>query len=263
MAILLRSALLFVISLVGMSSPASAQSWLAAANPTVPPLGPRAALGAVVWSHGTNLDAEAFTAPSPPYLTTLRRGGWDTFRFNRLRVDDSFTDSPRNLKSEVAKLKGVGYRRVVLAGHSSGAWFSAIVADEDDSIDAIVAIAPAVFGCYDPRAPENYQRNATLFYPLLENVRRARVMLFFFAGDDCDPGGRGLRSREILTSRGLANLVIDQPSGLGATNHFTAGTASFNRQFGGCILGFISADSIGAGTECRNGKFINYQSLGP
>src|SRR3989344_4602927 len=104
MAILLRSALLFVISLVGMSSPASAQSWLAAANPTVPPLGPRAALGAVVWSHGTNLDSEGFTAPTPPYLATLRRGGWDTFRFNRLRVDDSFTDSPRNLKSEVAKL---------------------------------------------------------------------------------------------------------------------------------------------------------------
>ncbi|HEX2152161.1 MAG TPA: hypothetical protein VHG31_09235, partial [Stellaceae bacterium] len=58
---------------------------------------------------------------------------------------------------------------------------------------------------------DSWRLNATKLYPLLEKVQRARVMVFYFHGDNFDPGGRGERSREILAKRGLGHAIIDQP----------------------------------------------------
>jgi dienelactone hydrolase len=176
-----------------------------------PAFGPGHAKGAVVWSHGRSINAEDSQSPSPAYLQALREDGWDVLRFNRASRGDSLADSTRQLVAHAATLKGNGYKQVVLAGQSFCAFLSLMAADASADVDAVVATAPAAYGNFDDFY-ESWRLNATKLYPLLEGIRRARVMVFYFHNDDFDPGGRGERSRAILAQKGLGYAVIDQPA---------------------------------------------------
>jgi pimeloyl-ACP methyl ester carboxylesterase len=210
-------------------------------------LGPGRAIGAVVWNHGRSLNAEDFKAPTPPYLRALRDGGWDVFRFDRSRDGDTLNASAARLDGIVADLKKHGYHRILLAGQSFGAFLALMAADNSDAVDAVVATAPAAFGDFQ----ENYDTwrlNATRFYPLLEYLRRARVMLFFFHGDDFDPGGRGVESRAILARRAVGFAVIDQPAYL--TGHWISSSGAFMRRFGECIRDFANDTALHGEFKC-------------
>ncbi|HEX7970558.1 MAG TPA: hypothetical protein VF502_20230 [Stellaceae bacterium] len=233
-------------------APARAQLWLDPAFPNRPMLGPAQAAGAVIWSHGRSVDSEDSQAPIPPYMAGLRDGHWDTFRFNRMRASDTLTASAHGLAEEVHRLKQQGYRQVALAGQSFGAFLSLMAADASDEVDAVVATAPAAYGSFS-EFYDSWRSNATRLYPLLEQVRRARVMVFYFHGDDFDPGGRGDRSREILAAHRLPYVVVDQPAQL--TTHWAAATPQFARLFGGCILGFIGAAHVTDGARCEGDTF--------
>ncbi len=230
---------------------ALAQLWLDPAYPERPALGPARAAGAVIWNHGRSLDTEDLRAPIPPYMAMLRDGGWDTFRFNRARASDMLAGSASGLVAEVHRLKQQGYRHVALAGQSFGGFVAIMAADASDEVDALVVTAPAAYGSFS-QFYNSWRANATQLYPLLDQVRRARVMLFYFHADDFDPGGRGDRSRAILAARQLPYVVVDQPPQL--TSHWAAASPQFAHLFGGCILDFLDAkrDSVG----CPGGAFL-------
>jgi len=211
-------------------------------------LGPEHSTGVIVWNHGRSLTVEDSESPTPPFLRVLREGGWDVLRFDRPRDSDTLIDSTRRLIDHVAELKHKGYRRVALAGQSFGAFLALMAADASDDVDAVVATAPAAFGSFD-EFYESWRLNAIRLYPLLERVRRARVMLFFFHGDDFDPGGRGERSRAILAERGLGFAVVDQPAFL--VGHWASSTGLFLRRFGRCIRDFLDAESLQGELICR------------
>jgi hypothetical protein len=223
---------------------AGAQTWLASTDPDQIGRTPGAAKGAVVWSHGRSLTAEDWQAPTPAYVSMLRKNGWDTFRFNRWRDGDTLPASAKALAAYAHELKRRGYSRVVLAGQSFGAFLSLMAADGD--VDAVIATAPAAFGTFAD-SYDTWQRNADALYPLLEAVR-ARVMVFYFHGDDFDPGGRGARSEEILAARQVEHLVIDQPAGL--VGHWAATTPRFVERFSRCILDFIDANPGETAAHC-------------
>jgi alpha-beta hydrolase superfamily lysophospholipase len=210
-------------------------------------LGPQRAGGVVVWNHGRSLDNEDYTAPTPPYLRVLRDSGWDVLRFDRLRAGDTLSASSRRLVDIVADLKQRGYRRVVLAGQSFGAFLALMAADDSDAVDAVVATAPAAFGDFEEYY-DTWRLNATRLYPLLEHLRRARVMLFFFHGDDFDPGGRGVEARSILARRGVGFAVVDQPAYL--TGHWISSSGAFLRRFGDCIAKFVDDDPLRGEFDC-------------
>jgi pimeloyl-ACP methyl ester carboxylesterase len=227
---------------------AAAQYRLDPADASVPMLGPAKAKGAIVWSHGRSVTSEDSLSPTPSYMAVLRQAGWDTFRFNRLRDGDTLPDSARVLVDDVAMLKGQGYQKVVLAGQSFGAFLSLMAADASDNVHAVIATAPAAFGSFQDFY-ESWQANATRLYPLLETVRSARIMLFFFHGDDFDPGGRGERAKAILAEHNIDNLVVDQPPLL--TGHWASTTGLFVRRFGECMRNFIEAESS-ASVACNS-----------
>ena len=210
-------------------------------------LGPERATGAVVWNHGRSLDAEDYKAPTPPYLRALRDAGWDVFRFDRLRDGDTLSAGARGLVGIVSDLKKRGYRHILLAGQSFGAFLALMAADNSDAVDAVVVTAPAAFGDFEEYY-DTWRLNATRLYPLLENLRRARVMLFFFHGDDFDPGGRGVEARAILARRGVGFAVIDQPAYL--TGHWISSSGAFLRRFGECIRKFADNDALHGEFEC-------------
>ena len=198
-------------------------------------LGPKSATGAIIWSHGRSLTQEDSLAPTPNYVESFRMQGWDAFRFNRGREQDSLLGGSHALARFAAKLKTQGYRIVVLAGQSYGAFMSLMAADFSNDIDAVIAVAPAAFGPVRDN-PTRGALNASRLYPLLERARHARVMLFYFSDDIYDPGGRGPRSEEILRARQQPHLVVDRPWGL--ETHWAGSTKEFSARFGSCIVAF-------------------------
>lgn len=241
-------------SLIGLIGTAYAHDnlWLAPAFPGETELGPARAAGAVIWSHGRSVDSEDSTAPSPPYMAALKAGGWDIYRFNRMRVADTLENSAEGLVEVVHRLKQEGYRQVALTGQSFGGFIALMAADASNEVDSVVVTAPAAYGSFSDFYG-SWRNNATKLYPLYQQVRHARVMAFYFHGDDFDPGGRGDRTRAILRARDLPHVVIDQPPLL--TTHWAASTAQFSTLYGDCILGFLDAVRVNAGATCRGDSF--------
>lgn len=230
--------LMAAAAVLAATGPAAAQIRLNPAYGQQSLLGPSQARGAVVWSHGRSVEVEDSNAPTPHIMKVLREAGWDVYRLDRMRVSDTLSNSARALAGHADRLKERGYRRVVLTGQSFGAFISLIAAGQTDRIDAVVGTAPAAFGSFT-EAYDSYRDNAAQLWPILRKVRQSRVMLFFFHGDDFDPGGRGEPARSILQARGLDHVIIDQPSLL--TGHGAANTGLFVRRFGACILRFAEA----------------------
>jgi pimeloyl-ACP methyl ester carboxylesterase len=242
-------ALALLAALAAPASAATPQAWLAPAYPGIALAGPERAKGAVVWSHGRSVDSEDSHAPTPAYMALLREDGWDTFRYNRLRDVDTLAKSSVGLAKIAADLKAEGYRKVALTGQSFGGFLALMAADASDQVDDVIATAPAAYGSFSDYYG-SWLNNATKLYPLLQQVRSARVMVFYFHGDDFDPGGRGERSREILDARHIANVVVDQPPQL--TSHWAATTPLFTKRFGGCIEGFLDAAALADDARCDN-----------
>jgi pimeloyl-ACP methyl ester carboxylesterase len=212
-----------------------------------PALGPAQAKGVVVWSHGRSIDAEDSQAPTPSYLHALRDNGWDVMRFDRLSRGDTLSDSAARLVGHATELKHKGYKQLILAGQSFGAFLALMAADASADVDAVIATAPAAYGSFED-FHDSWRLNATNLYPLLEQVKRARIMVFYFHGDDFDPGGRGEHSREILAGRGLGYAVVDQPPFL--TGHWASSSGAFLRRFGSCIREFADDQKLSGELVC-------------
>jgi pimeloyl-ACP methyl ester carboxylesterase len=228
---------------------AAAQTELVPAQDAARLTGGERAQGAVIWSHGRSLQKECAQAPTPDYIGAFREAGWDTFRLNRASIADTLPESAAALAGEAEALKHKGYRRVVLAGQSFGAFISLIAAGHSDAVDAVIGTAPAAYGSAQSN-PQGYGLNATRLYDLLGAVRRARVALFFFEGDIFDPGGRAPIADQILGARGLAHLVVDRPAGL--PTHWASIGGAFATRFGPCLVAFAAGDPTGGTAECRD-----------
>lgn len=250
----LRHAMFGLIATVGVMAgltatarPAAAQIILKAAYGEASILGAGKAQGAVVWSHGRSIEVEDSEAPTPLYMKAMRDAGWDVYRLDRMRISDTLPNSARALAAYADGLKDKGYRRVVLTGQSFGAFISLLAAGQTDRVDAVIGTAPAAYGNFS-EAYDSFRENASQLWPILRNVRRSRVMLFFFHGDDFDPGGRGDPARNLLSQRGLNHLVVDQPALL--TGHGAANTGLFVRRFAGCIVRFAEAPATPNDPPC-------------
>jgi len=228
---------------------ASAPALALGLNPAFPEpsIGPIQAKGVIVWSHGRSINAEDSQSPTPSYLRALRDNGWDALRFDRASRGDTLTESTAHLVEHVSELKHKGYKQVVLAGQSFGAFLALMAADSSAEVDAVIATAPADYGRFDDFY-DSWKLNATKLYPLLEQVKRARVMVFYFHGDDFDPGGRGERSREILSARGLGYAVVDQPAFM--TGHWASSSGLFLRRYGSCIRDFAENTNLSGEQTC-------------
>lgn len=223
------------VAILATTGSASAQIQLNPAYGEQSLRGPSRSQGVVIWSHGRSVDSEDSLAPTPIYMKAMKDAGWDVFRLDRMRVSDTLPNSSHALAGYADRMRAQGYRKVVLTGQSFGAFISLMAAEQTDSIDAVVGTSPAAFGNFS-EAYDSYRENATELWPILSGIRNARVMLFFFHGDDFDPGGRGPIARDILSRHGLTNLVVDQPALL--TGHGAANTGLFVRRFAACIVRF-------------------------
>ncbi len=199
--------------------------------------GPQLANGLIVWSHGYMAGRNSTESAPQPWIGRFTRLGYDLYRFDREWISDWAGDATA-LVAAVRKAREMGYRRIVLAGQSAGAWVSLAALARGAPVDGVISIAAAHHGTVDKmsdptRARSEWQRVLELIKP------GPKIVLVNFAEDAYDVGGRMADARSIFTRTGVAAEIVDNPEGF--KGHGAAGDFAFARKFGPCIQAFIEA----------------------
>jgi hypothetical protein len=141
----------------------------------------------------------------------------------------------------VDQLRAQGYKKVILAGQSWGAWVTVDTARQDGAekhIDALLLTAPANYGTsvWKGKPNVNFILNKTEYE---QNIRTIRVptAAIFFKDDEFDPGGRGPATRNTFAMNHVAAMVLDQPPGF--SGHGGGWMPQFDYVYGGCLDSFL------------------------
>lgn len=198
--------------------------------------GPKLANGLIVWSHGYMAGKNATSGAPQSWIGRFTRMGYDLYRFDREWIVDWAGDATA-LAEAVRKARELGYRRVVLAGQSAGAWVSLAALARGAPVDGVISIAAAHHGEVIKMRGDT-TRARSEWQNVIEALKPGpRVVLVNFAEDTYDVGGRMADARAAFAKSGVAAVVIDHPEGF--KGHGAASDLAFARKFGGCIESFI------------------------
>lgn len=213
--------------------------------------GPADARGLIIWSHGyygRGFDQTVFGAHG--YINMFNMAGWDVLRFDRHSGDDGqyFTILGR-LQSTVLRSPEIGYRSIVLAGQSRGAWQSLEALHNERAaanVAAVIAAAPARHGEWQRNnnlgaALDDWRRLLTGIH---ENAATKVVVLVFNNDDfDPDPTRRAELARSILSQKRTPYLVIHETDPA-LSAHGAGGRPLFRERYGACLQSFIEGGTV-------------------
>jgi pimeloyl-ACP methyl ester carboxylesterase len=230
--------------------------------------GPEKAKGVIYlvrgWSRPGGLDEYLL---APYLMKRLSEQGWDVVAAKVPKAlpnqDSAFgIDLGRRatpfVRQRVKELKEQGYKRVVLAGHSWGAWVALLAVQGDAAVapDALWLSAPNIFGAVKL---SNGQPNpffpllVSEFAPLLKGVTTPTFLVMpndpFW---DPDPAGRAAVAEKHFSEAKVAHVVLDRPRGF--TGHFAAWLPVFDFAYGQCVEAFLDRPRNGT---CRTPPLAN------
>ncbi|HTC11701.1 MAG TPA: hypothetical protein VK726_23295 [Acetobacteraceae bacterium] len=199
--------------------------------------GPQAASGLIVWGHGKSGNQTDESGYQPHnYVRVFNNAGFDVVRFAREPVTDSESNASEWLQENLPKLRAMGWREVVAAGQSTGAWASLSTVDTPGLADAVIAVSAAYL------STANQGAQAAGLYRIIHAAAspNTRVALVYFEGDPYVTEGIDARVehlRDGLAGRIGPLLVIERPPGF--RGHGGANAADFGRRYGPCLLHFV------------------------
>jgi len=205
--------------------------------------GPAEAQGVIIWSHGYGGPTrDQRSTPIPGFVAPLNDAGWDVFRFDREPLEDDIGSALPRLVRGLAALRRAGYRRIVLAGQSRGAWQSILAASErPDLVEAVIAAAPAAHG--ERGEPNNHGVAMDDFRRAIASLPadRVRLAVLLFEGDPYDPGPaeRAEAVAQLAAVRAAPTVALfpnTGPSGHGGVHDWR-----FTQRHAGCMLTFLQA----------------------
>lgn len=207
--------------------------------------GPAVARGVVVFAHGFSGRAvmvEAGQRQPPPYVRAFNNAGFDVVRFAReWRYDYRRDEMAEHLREGLRALRQRGWKMVVVAGQSRGAWNALQALDAPGVADAVIAVSPAANGT-DSGAQILMGNPALWTMVSRAEVARTRVAFVQFLGDPYYTDGdarAGMMRR--LQGRAAALLLVDRPEGF--SGHDAGNSAAFAERYGACLLRFATAPS--------------------
>ena len=213
--------------------------------------GPQAASGVLVWAHGkSSMGYDERDTPVPPYVHLFNEAGWDIVRFNRGPMADDVHRASGWLHDGLRRLRAMGWRAVIAAGQSRGAWNDLMLLDTPGVADAIIAISPAAqgFGANQVAGAQTDDLRSMLDDTPRQSTRVAFVQfrndLFIGSAD------ARLRMMERFVAPNVgAMLIIDRPPGF--SGHNAGSSADFAQAYGACLLAFVTAPTPPATCESR------------
>lgn len=218
-------------------------------------VGPARAKGIVYFIDGldsNNRTRDDYHATYPYIYGLNTRHGWDViaakFPNSQRYSFRSIPGSSEYLLARLAELRARGYRKIVLAGQSWGAWVTVDVARREGAqkaVDAILLTAPANYGMreWDGKPNPYFVLNKSEYLEKLKTIRVPTIATFF-KDDEFDPGGRGPITRQILAANDVPAVVIDQPSDL--IGHGAGWQPQFDYVYGDCIAAFLAQPKDGS-----------------
>ena len=223
------------------------RDWKAAAPPTLPNIGrlrpepywankgPQAAAGLIVWSHGYFLGIDATSTAPQGYVANFTTAGYDLYRFDRQYIRDWPGDATQ-LAEAVRQAKSMGYKRVVLAGQSAGAWVSLAATMRGAPVDGVISVAAAHHGEVKDMRDVSIARSE--WQQIVRGIKPGpRIVVVIFRNDTYDVGGRTDDASAAFSGSGVESIVVAYPPDF--TGHGAANANAFPRKFGACIYAFI------------------------
>ena len=201
--------------------------------------GPQSAAGLIVWSHGYRSGSDATSSAPQAWIGQFTGAGYDLYRFDREWIRDWAGDATQ-LTDAVRQAKAMGYRRVLLAGQSAGAWVSLAATMRGAPVDGVISISAAHHG------EVKNMRDVSIARSEWQQIVRAikpgpRILIVNFEGDAYDVGGRMDDAAAALAQSGVQADIISNPAGL--TGHNAGSEFAFARRFGPCMRAFIEQGS--------------------
>jgi pimeloyl-ACP methyl ester carboxylesterase len=198
--------------------------------------GPASARGVLVWLHGTYDSTASGPPDEPDWVARMADRGLDIWRFDRKRGQDALTSGGEALAGGLAALRTMGYRHIIVAGHSRGAWIALTALAHPGLADAVVALSPAAYGT----RPERQAQAMAAWAALWQAAAPAptRVVLVQLAGDpyDPDPGRRRAIAEAESARAGLHLLSVYLPPA--PRGHVGAYEPDFDTLLGAKIAAF-------------------------
>jgi pimeloyl-ACP methyl ester carboxylesterase len=138
----------------------------------------------------------------------------------------------------VAKARQLGYRRVLLAGQSAGAWVSLAALQRGAPVDGVISISAAHHGEVKDMRDVSIARSE--WQQIVKGIKPGpRIAVVNFTGDTYDVGGRMGDASAAFAASGVQAVVISDPAGF--KGHGAGYDNGFARKFGPCIAGFIES----------------------
>lgn len=201
-------------------------------------LPPQSARGVLVWAHGKG-DGDARGLQPQPFVRAFNNAGFDVVRFDRDPRFDEKDDAADWLRGGLADLRKAGFRFVIAAGQSRGAWNVLQVLDKPGLADAVIAMSPAAQGADSPGWQIIEGETALWRVTNAADAPAARVVVAQFRGDPFyAEGDKRAALFERLRSRVGKLLLIDRPEGF--EGHFGAASSQFAERYGACLLRFVT-----------------------
>lgn len=196
--------------------------------------GPAAAKGALVWVPGTYGKDQTGPPPPPDFVHREAAVGLDVWYFDRDRENDQLDRGAEILAREIQSLRNSGYRQIIVAGHSRGAWIALTVLAHPGLADAVVAFSPAAHGTGEARKARAMADWEALWTAAMNNG--THVVLVQLQDDpwDPDPAARLAIVRKCF---GTNLLSIFQPAA--PIGHAGVYDPAFDPLFGPRIAGFL------------------------
>jgi hypothetical protein len=194
--------------------------------------GPAAARGLYIWAHGTSTDPTGLQPP--PHVRAFNNAGYDIVRFDREPNADDVERAAGWLRAGIRRLRSLGWRRVLVGGHSRGAWNGLQMLRVADLADAVIADSPAAHG-----TAGGFFMSSQIddLRQIIAAVPRTRTRLVFIQFTDdmfcADPDDR-VRLIERLRPRLGGLLTIDRPPGF--SGHNAARDLRFAESFAAAMI---------------------------
>jgi hypothetical protein len=244
------------------AAPAFAQYEVVQGFDDLPPKGPAAALGIVIWNHGSNGTIDASRFPPPAFLRVLHASGWDVIHIKRNALHEIGGWSTAGMRhvartiEEAERVKAQGYARVILAGQSYGGAIT-LEAARRIEVYAIIPTAPGT-GVSRELIGNHMAQNAGtdhLYAALADGKFSRAVPILPFADEFAIASPeRGQRSREILAKRNVPFLPLDNLSTI-LVGHGGSSSGAMTQIYAACLAAFLDprrARSAGLAT-CGQG----------
>ena len=220
--------------------------WRAHPAPNLWRWGPAQATGVVLWLHGYGgRDSDQRGGALPSLLNRFVLAGYDVWRLDREPAIDGFPSRNRAMLADaVTHLRRLGYRQLISAGHSYGAWVSLDGLASGLAIDGVVAASPARHGRMDDNWADRRIAARDDYLDLMRSLAplSASVAILLPTEDPWEPdlAWRRGTAESWLARRPGSTLVITPPG-----DHGAVFGVAVNDRYGACLVATMVARGQG------------------